>query len=97
MADLMEEVLVLGMVEAGKLDFRPTALDFAGFCRRLVDELQSATNNKCLVQIAMPEDARYVLDRCAIEGFYGASSMERLPTELAITAQVKAFMDLRLK
>ena len=31
--------------------------------------------------IAMPEDAQYVLDRCAIEGFYGASSMERLPTE----------------
>ncbi len=56
MADLMEEVLVLGMVEAGKLDFRPTALDFAGFCRRLVDELQSATNNKCLVQISTPAD-----------------------------------------
>ena len=57
MADLMEEVLVLGMVEAGKLDFRPADLDFNSFCRRLVDELQSATNNKCLVQIAMPEDA----------------------------------------
>jgi predicted TIM-barrel enzyme len=47
--------------------------------------------------IAMPEDARYVLERCPIEGFYGASSMERLPTEQAITAQVKAFMDLSLK
>jgi predicted TIM-barrel enzyme len=47
--------------------------------------------------IAMPEDARYVLERCAIEGFYGASSMERLPTEQAITAQVKAFMDMRIR
>jgi len=56
MADLMEEVLVLGMVEAGKLDYKPTALDFPAFCRRLVDELQSATNNKCLVQISTPED-----------------------------------------
>lgn len=46
--------------------------------------------------IAMPADAQYVLDRCAIEGFYGASSMERLPTELAITAQVGAFMGMRL-
>jgi len=46
--------------------------------------------------IAMPEDARHVLERCAIEGFYGASSMERLPTEQAITAQVKAFVDMRL-
>jgi predicted TIM-barrel enzyme len=46
--------------------------------------------------IAMPEDAQFILDRCAIEGFYGASSMERLPTEKAITAQVGAFMDLQL-
>jgi predicted TIM-barrel enzyme len=46
--------------------------------------------------IAMPDDAQYVLDRCDIEGFYGASSMERLPTETAITTQVSAFMDMRL-
>jgi predicted TIM-barrel enzyme len=46
--------------------------------------------------IALPEDAQYVLDRCPIEGFYGASSMERLPTETAITGQVGAFMGLRL-
>ena len=40
----------------------------------------------------MPEDATYVLQRCAdIHGFYGASSMERLPTELALTAQTQAF------
>lgn len=61
MADLMEEVLVLGMVEAGKLDFRPSALDFPGFCRRLVEELQSATNNKCLIQISTPEDIKTAL------------------------------------
>ncbi len=42
--------------------------------------------------IAMPEDAQYVLKRCkGVDGFYGASSMERLPTEKAITEQVKAF------
>jgi predicted TIM-barrel enzyme len=46
--------------------------------------------------IAMPYDARYVLERCPIEGFYGASSMERLPTEQAITAQVKAFTELKI-
>jgi predicted TIM-barrel enzyme len=44
----------------------------------------------------MPEDAQYILDRCAIEGFYGASSMERLPTEKAITAQVGAFMGMHM-
>jgi PAS domain S-box-containing protein len=61
MADLMEEVLVLGMVEAGQLDYRPTALDFGAFCRRLVDELQSATNSKCPVLISMPDDGRTAL------------------------------------
>jgi predicted TIM-barrel enzyme len=46
--------------------------------------------------IAMPEDAAYVLDRVkSVDGFYGASSMERLPTETALTAQVKEFVKLR--
>lgn len=46
--------------------------------------------------IAMPDDAAYVLNRVdAIDGFYGASSMERLPTEVAITRQVKEFTGLR--
>jgi predicted TIM-barrel enzyme len=44
--------------------------------------------------IAEPEDARYVLSRLkACDGFYGASSMERLPTERAIRDQVKAFKE----
>ncbi|MCU0713488.1 MAG: phosphoenolpyruvate hydrolase family protein [Pirellula sp.] len=46
--------------------------------------------------IAMPDDAQYVLDRCDIHGFYGASSMERLPTETAIKNQVNDFMNLKL-
>lgn len=47
--------------------------------------------------IAMPEDAQYILDRVsACDGFYGASSMERLPTEVAITAQIREFKKLQL-
>ncbi|TYB33363.1 MAG: phosphoenolpyruvate hydrolase family protein [Flexistipes sinusarabici] len=42
--------------------------------------------------IAMPEDAEYVLKRCKnAHGFYGASSMERLPTEVAIKEQMEKF------
>ncbi|PDT01366.1 hypothetical protein CO666_26125 [Rhizobium chutanense] len=42
--------------------------------------------------IAMPADAAYVLAHCkGCNGFYGASSMERLPTEVAIRAQVEDF------
>lgn len=42
--------------------------------------------------ISMPADARYVLERTEnCHGFYGASSMERLPTEVAIRDQVASF------
>ena len=47
--------------------------------------------------IADPADAQYILDRVpAIDGFYGASSMERLPTEIAIKQQVRDFVGLKL-
>ncbi len=42
--------------------------------------------------IAAPEDARHVLGACRhCHGFYGASSMERLPTEQALTEQTRRF------
>ncbi|WP_394689412.1 phosphoenolpyruvate hydrolase family protein [Hoeflea sp.] len=42
--------------------------------------------------VAMPEDADYVLKNTSTcHGFYGASSMERLPTEVALTEQTRAF------
>lgn len=42
--------------------------------------------------IAMPDDARYILDNTEhCNGFYGASSMERLPTEVALTEQTRDF------
>ena len=42
--------------------------------------------------IAMPPDAEFVLQNCATcHGFYGASSMERLPVEVALTEQTRAF------
>lgn len=46
--------------------------------------------------IAEPEDAAYVLARTqGVVGFFGASSMERLPTEGAITENTKRFKQLR--
>jgi predicted TIM-barrel enzyme len=45
--------------------------------------------------IAMPDDAQYIIDHCrGIHGFYGASSMERLPTEIALTEQTRRFKAL---
>jgi predicted TIM-barrel enzyme len=46
--------------------------------------------------IAEPEDAAYVLERTTgVVGFFGASSMERLPTEVAMTENMRRFKAIR--
>jgi predicted TIM-barrel enzyme len=48
--------------------------------------------------ISMPGDARHILEHCKrIHGFYGASSMERLPAETAILNQTAEFKALPLR
>ncbi len=45
--------------------------------------------------VAMPEDADFVLKNTKnCHGFYGASSMERLPTEIALTEQTRKFKEI---
>lgn len=47
--------------------------------------------------IAEPDDAAHVLQRvCGVAGFFGASSMERLPTEVAIKANMERFKEITL-
>ncbi len=46
--------------------------------------------------VATPADAEFMLKNCAnCHGFYGASSMERLPTETALTARTREFASIR--
>lgn len=48
--------------------------------------------------IAKPEDAKFVLERCeGLHGFFGASSMERLPVETAITEITREFKGIGVK
>ena len=48
--------------------------------------------------IAEPEDAAYVLERTeGVVGFFGASSMERLPTEVAMTETMRRFKSIEVK
>ena len=72
---------------------------------RLVQEMHDAAkevNPEILVlchggPVTEPEDAAYVLERTSgVVGFYGASSMERLPTEIAITATARRFKSIVL-
>lgn len=51
MANLMEEVLVLGRLDAGKMDFHPGPVDLRAFCQRTVDEISAATERRCAVML----------------------------------------------
>ena len=73
-------------------------------CVTLIQDIRDAANHinpRIIVlchggPIAEPKDASYVLSRTkGVHGFFGASSMERLPVELAITNTTKAFKDLK--
>jgi PAS domain S-box-containing protein len=52
MSRMMEEVLLLGSVEAGKLACRPAPLDLFVFGQRLVDEVTSATDGRCSIHFS---------------------------------------------
>jgi len=48
--------------------------------------------------ISSPDDVEIILGKCPnVDGFYGATSMERLPAEIAITEQVRKFASLPLR
>ena len=73
-------------------------------CVALVQEMHDAAvaiNPDVIVlchggPIAEPEDAAYVLERTTgVVGFFGASSMERLPTEVAMTENMRRFKAIR--
>ena len=105
MAEAGADIIVchLGLTTGGSIGAE-TALSLED-CPALVDDWALAAvrvNPDVIVlvhggPVAMPEDAQYVLGKTEIcHGFYGASSMERLPTERALTEQTKAFKALRL-
>ncbi|HXJ57381.1 MAG TPA: PAS domain S-box protein, partial [Verrucomicrobiae bacterium] len=53
MGGMMEEILVLSRLDAGKLDFQPSPLDLESFCRRAVDEVSSATQRRCSIALSV--------------------------------------------
>ena len=50
MARLMEEVLLLGRLDAQRMQFQPAPLDLAALCRQLVDEARSTTDAHCPIE-----------------------------------------------
>ncbi len=92
----------MGLTTSGTIGAK-TALtldDCVPIIQGIADAAKSVRSNVIVLchggPIAMPEDASFILNRLPeIDGFYGASSMERLPTEIALKAQVEAFTSIR--
>ncbi len=91
----------MGLTTGGAIGAQ-TALSLADCARRVneISEVARAVRSDAIVichggPIAQPEDAQYILDHCPdCHGFYGASSMERLPVEQALVAQTRRFKSL---
>jgi predicted TIM-barrel enzyme len=88
----------LGLTTGGSIGAE-TALKLAD-CPAIVDRWAEAAlrvNRDAIIlvhggPVAMPPDAEFILKNTATcHGFYGASSMERLPAEVALTEQTRAF------
>jgi predicted TIM-barrel enzyme len=91
----------LGLTTGGSIGSQ-TALKLAD-CPALVDEWAEAAlnvNRDAIIivhggPVSMPADAQFILSNTKnCHGFYGASSMERLPTEVALVEQTRAFKGL---
>ncbi len=51
LSSLMEDVLLFSKAEAGRMEFNPADLDLRAFCTQLLDELTSATNRRCPLEL----------------------------------------------
>ena len=103
MARAGADILVphMGLTTSGTIGARtaPTLDECVGRVQAMRDAAEAVRPGILVLchggPIAEPQDAAYVLDRTAgVGGFFGASSMERLPTERALVAQVRAFTEL---
>ncbi len=53
MAGLMEEVLLIGSFETGRTQFKPEPIELQTFLRRQVDDVNSATDRKCPIELTL--------------------------------------------
>ena len=77
-----------------------TLEESVGFVQAICDAARGVSKEVIVLchggPISEPEDAEYVLQNTTgVDGFYGASSMERLPVEVAITEHVKKYKAIR--
>jgi len=105
MADAGADLIVahMGVTTGGTIGAKSakTLDDCVGRVQRIADAARGVNPDVIVIchggPIAEPPDAAYIIERCrGVDGFYGASSVERLPAERAIAEQIRAFKKIRL-
>ncbi|CAI6006738.1 unnamed protein product [Closterium sp. NIES-65] len=93
----------MGLTAAGSIGARTVCSleEAVGRVQRMADAARGVNPNVLVLchggPISGPQEARYILQNTrGVHGFYGASSMERLPVETAITENLKAYKAIRL-
>ncbi len=56
MAHMMNEVLLLGRFDAGRMEFRPAPIDLPAFCQRVADDISAATDRRCPIHLDLQGD-----------------------------------------
>jgi predicted TIM-barrel enzyme len=94
----------MGLTTGGQIGAKTSMnLDAAAvLVNKIIDAARSERSDVIVLchggPISSPEDVAVILAKCpAVNGFFGATSMERLPAEIAITEQVRKFTSLSLK
>lgn len=105
MADAGADLIVahMGVTTGGSIGAKSskTLEDCVDRIQRIADAARGVNPDVLVIchggPIAEPADAEYILTRCrGVQGFYGASSVERLPAERAIAEQIRRFTSIRL-
>ena len=58
MNEMVEQVLLLGRIESGTMKPNPQPVDVAAFCREIVDDVQTTTQNRCEIATKLMESTR---------------------------------------
>jgi predicted TIM-barrel enzyme len=104
MADAGADLIVahMGVTTGGSIGARSskTLEDCAMRIQRIADAARGVNRNALVIchggPIAEPPDVDYIMRHCrGVDGFYGASSVERLPAERAIAEQIRTFKGIR--
>ncbi|MCC5635685.1 PAS domain S-box protein [Nostoc sp. CHAB 5844] len=56
--EMLNDVLVIGKAEAGKLDYQPTAFDLVSYCSYVIEEAKLNQNNRCLISFTSQYSSR---------------------------------------